>query len=164
MGREIIVQAIKVGLDKPLFEDYICGRDSATNYLASWFYSAAEDKEDFDWELTFDIMSEDLKTIIYELRTYADKDELELNRVELMYEDLREARRHAVNGATFTEFTGMMKEAADWMDEFNSTANHLVDYIERAIHSIQQHYLNENGYINYKESLPGYFVKIILSE
>ena len=95
MGREIIVQIRDRSRNfQVMDEDYVCGRDDATSYIAQLIYNRRDDLPDIDedslegrelsdrYSLIFDISDKEqyheLSNICNRLKEYADKDYAEI--------------------------------------------------------------------------------------
>lgn len=133
MGREIIVQIRDRSRNfKVMDEDYVCGRDDATSYIAQLVYNMRDDLPDIDedslegrelsdrYSLIFDISDKEqyreLSNICNRLKEYSDKDYVEINRVKDLLEDLRIARRNCSVYEEFAKFSDAMDEAQNWLD------------------------------------------------
>ena len=178
MGREIIVQIRDRSRNfQVMDEDYVCGRDDATSYIAQLVYNKRDDLPDIDednlegrelsdrYSLIFDISNKEqfheLSDICNRLKEYADKDYAEINRVKNLLEDLRLARRNCSVYEEFAKFSDAMDEAQTWLDnEDYSRAGSLLDMINDCRRMIE----NQN---TPESSLPSngkYEIVIILSE
>ncbi len=143
MGREIIV-SLKSG-NKTEYEDFVCGRDDATNYIAQLVYNKVNEfKGDIDSlsdeEITklysliykLDLKNENSinKQIIEPLQEYKDKDYKEINKAKNELSALDEARRHCNVYDEYMKFTDAMEQVQEWLDEEDySRAGSLLDAI-----------------------------------
>ena len=146
MSLEISVRA-ESG-DKVLYEDFLCGRDNATLFLAHMVEAAHEDDDEPDWEAVDDEVldscsliynvddAEDMRKlewVLSELRGYAEADMREVRKAEEELEDLRAARRNARTIENFCGFSDDLERTRDWLEhESFSRASALIGYITAA--------------------------------
>lgn len=181
MGREIIVQARAFNKKKStyeiVFEQYVCGRDDATEYVANLCCNAwrnVEEPEEYDshdsspdWtsysSLVFDIDVDadrsKLSDIITNLDEYGLKDKKEIQKAKDELNDLLIARRNARNLDEFVSFGDEIERVRDWIDnEDFSRAGNLVAYLKIAKSTLEK--LDSKKYNTNKQRL----IKIIWSE
>lgn len=157
MGRELIVQAIKKDNTEPLYQDYICGRNETTDYIADMIYNKVkEDKTDL-YEISFKISDNkltDIKTYLTELR---GNDEKTHQRELDLIEDIRLARQKA-NYEDFINFTEYLDDLYQDLDSYCSKATILLEIIDKVNQNIT------TDYIVTKSSIFDYSIKFILAE
>lgn len=110
---------------------FVCGRDDATNFLA-----CQGDKNDR-------INITDLKTmhdILKELKHYAKDDRQNIENVERLIRDLKNARSHARNYDEFASFLDPISEAERWIKEEGwSRAEALINMINASYCEFHKH-------------------------
>lgn len=162
MGRELVIQAIKKGNTEPLFEDWVCGRNEATSYIANYFYSKWGGKNygeltDEDYNLDFNIKDKTLTQIEERLEEIREEDYKEEQKEEECVADLREARRHA-NYEDFAKFSQDLEDLQNDLDNFFSTADRILNMIDKAKKRIKEKEVQP------EEDPSTYVVRFILSE
>lgn len=178
MGREIIVQIRDRSRNfQVMDEDYVCGRDDATNYIAQLIYNRRETLPEVDednlegrelsdrYSLIFDISNKEqfheLSDICNRLKEYADEDYAEINKAKETLADLKIARRNCSIYEEFEKFSEAIETTQEWLDnEDYSRAGSLLDMINDCKRMIE----NQN---TPESSLPSngkYEIVIILSE
>lgn len=106
-------------------EGWVCGRDSATNYIClctdrSGVYACLE--------------GGNLKRIQEEIQEYAQKDRDEIRRVKSRLEGLLAARKNARNYAEFSSFDEPIDECQEWLkQESFSRAEALLALIDEVL-------------------------------
>ena len=159
MGREIIVSLKRE--NRLEYEDFVCGRDDATNYIAQLVYNKVNEfKGDTDTlsdeEITklysliykLDLENENLisKQIIEPLQEYKDKDYKEINKAKNELSALDEARRHCGIYDEYMKFTNAMEQVQEWLDEEDySRAGSILDAIYKCREIVEQR--GHSGYI-----------------
>lgn len=159
MGREIIVSLRKD--KKVVYEDYVCGRDGATNYIAQLVYNKVNEfKGDIDtlsdeetdklYSLIYklNLENENLisSQIIEPLQEYKDEDYKEINKAKNELSALDEARRHCGVYDEFVKFTNAMEQVQEWLDsEDYSRAGSLLEIIDKCRKIVEQ-----RGYSDYE--------------
>ena len=159
MGREIIVSLKRDS--KLVYEDFVCGRDNATTYIAQLVYDKVNEfKGDrntlSDEEITklysliykLDLKNSDLisNQIIEPLQEYKDKDYKEINKAKNELSALDEARRHCNVYDEYIKFTNAMEQVQEWLDEEDySRAGSLLDAIYKCREIVEQ-----RGYSGYE--------------
>lgn len=121
-------------------DEYVCGRDDATNYVSMICDTPSEPKEEeahyMDESYAVpdycDISSDaEFSKIKEELKRFLAKDEREIQKAKDELEDLREARRHAPNYDAFCSFGEGIEYAYNWLEEENcSRAGHLINILD----------------------------------
>lgn len=149
MGRELIVQVRDKETKKVQYEDYICGRDDATNYMAQLVYNRRDTLPEIDednlegtdlsdrYSLIFNVDNEnemkELAGICSNLKEYADRDNAEIQKAKDSLEDLRAARRNCALYEEFVKFSNAIDSVYEWLEtEDYSRAGSLLDYLENA--------------------------------
>lgn len=155
MGRELIINRIDFKKDGTIViresgDRYICGRNDFTNAIAQLFYNSKvtalvidypkkKDKvhvkcEDKSWdekEFDLEFASIDKKTIDYICSEYIQKDNIELERENAMLNDAYEARRNTRTVKDFSEFSELIDELQEHIDNYCEHAKLYADYIRR---------------------------------
>ena len=169
MGREIIIEAKKGR--KELYSDYVCGRDSATSYIANLVYNSPNKKVRETGTLTFYPGDKKLNDIQFKIQEYANKDNFEIEKAKATIDDLKIARRNSHTVKDFTEFSELIDNTYEWLEEEgSSTAQSILDMLAKAEDSILRHYLESRPdktkdiiHIPYEE-FKEYKINIIVSE
>lgn len=135
MGREILIKLKKVDKSGSRIdcEDFVCGRDDATNYIAQQVYNKRENLPDVDEDNLEGEALSDRYSLIYNLNDskdwlalsdlcnviaeYAYRDSLEIRKAKDALEDLREARRHCSVYDEFMKFSEAMDNTQQWIDD-----------------------------------------------
>ena len=169
MGREIIIEAKKG--KKELYSDYVCGRDSATSYIANLVYNSPNKKVRETGTLTFYYGDKKLRDIKSKIQEYADKDNFEIEKAKATIDDLKIARRNSHTVKDFTEFSELIDDTYEWLEEEgSSTAQSILDMLAKSEDSILRDYLKSRPdktkdimHIPYEE-FKEYKINIIVSE
>ena len=149
MGRELIVQVRDKQTKSVKYEDYVCGRDDATNYIAQLVYNRRDTLPEIDedtlegtelsdrYSLIFNLDNEnemkELANIRCNLKDYADQDNAEIQKVKDKLEDLRAARRNCNIYEEFEKFSDAIERTQEWLEiEDYSRAGSLLEYLENA--------------------------------
>lgn len=149
MGRELIVQVRDKQTKNVKWENYVCGRDDATNYIAQLVYNRRDSLPEIEednlegtdlsdrYSLIFDIDNEadmrELVNIRDNLKDYADRDKSEIQKAKDTLEDLRAARRNCALYDEFVKFSREMDRVYEWLsDEDFSRADILFNYLVTA--------------------------------
>lgn len=151
MGREIIIQAKINGEVK--YENYVCGRDSATEYIANLVNDYCNSHNLDTCEISYVVSHnntyqciesyyEDTKqlTIIKRhLEEYAQQDEKEIANAKEYLNDLKVARRNTTTAEEFDKFTSRIEDATQWVEDNDySRARNLINIIELALKIINK--------------------------
>ena len=183
MGREIIFEVQVDG--KSYWPDpndinaalYVCGRDSATTYIAQLVYNQIDEKLDANKNLTTDdLQGSDYAILLTcndydkylqiknDLQEYYDKDMKEIQKAKDTLEDLREARRHTTTVKDFEEFSNAMEGTESWIEDNDySRAGSLIEYLDKCYNRMLD-YVNLDGDEDREAVINKYKVAIILSE
>ena len=169
MGREIVIEAKKGR--KELYSDYVCGRDSATSYIADLVYNSPNKKVRETGTLTFYYGDKKLRDIKSKIQEYADKDNFEIEKAKATIDDLKIARRNSHTVKDFTEFSELIDNTYEWLEEEGSSiAQSILVMLVKAEDSILRHYLESHSdktkdiiHIPYEE-FKEYKINIIVSE
>lgn len=138
MGRETIVEVKnKNNKEDILFEEFTCGRDEATNFLAYYLEDNGKDgrelivsKKDMI-ECTEN--DDKLQYVLSELKEYVSKWEKEIDRKRERIYDLREARRHVPTVKAFLDFSDEIEaEVTELEDMKFSRAKSIYDDLIKA--------------------------------
>ena len=169
MGREIIIEAKKG--KKELYSDFVCGRELVTSYIANLVYNSPNKKVRETGTLTFYYGDKKLRDIKSKIHEYADKDNFEIEKAKSAIEDLKIARRNSHTVKDFTEFSELIDNTYEWLEEEgSSTAQSILEMLVKAEDSILRHYLESHPdktkdiiHIPYEE-FREYRINIIVSE
>lgn len=151
MGRDIYCEIRKRGYEEPpegnehyvdegsvwdsmdALDLFVCGRDDATNFLA---YRG--DKND-----RINITDpKNMHNILEELNHYAKDNRQQVENVERLIRDLKNARSHARNYDEFASFLEPISEAERWIkEESYSRAEALIRMINASYHEFHKHLL-----------------------
>lgn len=138
MSREIIIQA---RLNKEvIYEDYVCGRDSTTNYMANLVIKYCQGHNTDDCELALnwgwgstDYEHQTLAQIKERLSEYELQDKKEIDKTKSYAQDLRLARRNAQTVEAFDQFTKRIDDTEQWIEDNDfSRAASLKDMLTKA--------------------------------
>lgn len=176
MGREIIIEAKKG--KKELYSDFVCGREPVTGYIANLVYNSSNKKVRETGTLTFYYGDKKLKDIKSEIQEYADKDNFEIEKAKATIDDLKIARRNSHTVKDFTEFSELIDDTYEWLEEEGSSiAQSILDMLAKSEDSILRHYLESHSgktkdiiHIRYEdihipyEEFKEYKINIIVSE
>lgn len=121
------------------YDDFVCGRDDATNYISMMCDHPADSREG-DEDLMDELyavpdycdISEEGKfsEIKQELQRYLAKEKKETQKIKDELEDLREARRHAPDYDAFCSFGTALTYIYNELEEAEySRAGHLIDML-----------------------------------
>ena len=127
MGRELVFKLRRIENSESTIEceDYVCGRDDCTNYIAQ---QILDDGDDYSLVYKLDDKHDCLKlsNLMDVIREYSAKDYKEITKAENTLEDLREARRHCSLYDEFVKFSDAIDNTQQWLDEESySRANHI---------------------------------------
>ena len=127
MGRELVFKLRRIENSESTIEceDYVCGRDDCTNYIAQ---QILDDGDDYSLVYKLDDKQDCLKlsNLMDVIREYSAKDYKEITKAENTLEDLREARRHCSLYDEFVKFSDAIDNTQQWLDEESySRANHI---------------------------------------
>lgn len=166
MGREIIIEAKKGR--KELYSDFVCGRDSATGYIANLVYNSPNKKTRETYTLVFHLGDKELVNIKSELQEYADKDNFEIEKAKSTIEDLKIARRNSRTAKDFTDFSEMIDNTYEWLEQEGfSRAQSIIEMITKAERTIQNNLIQgclESYPDKNNDELENYKINIIVSE
>ena len=153
MGREISISLRKD--NKVVYEDYVCGRDNATGYIANLIdmkvSMSNENKNDLSdeeieklYSLVYSSKLNDsdkiTKEILEPLQKYKDEDYKEINKAKNELSALDEARRNCGIYEEFMKFTEAMVQVQNWLDEEDySRAGILLEIINKCRKIVEQH-------------------------
>lgn len=138
MGREIIVEVKnKNNKEDILFEEFTCGRDEATNFLAYYLEDNGKDGRELivSKKDVIECSENDdkLQYVLRELKEYVSKWEKEIDRKQERIYDLREARRHVPTVKAFLDFSDEIEvEGAELEDMKFSRAKSIYDDLIKA--------------------------------
>ena len=169
MGREIIIEAKKG--KKELYSDFVCGRELVTSYIANSVYNSPNKKVRETGTLTFYYGDKKLRDIKSKIQEYAVKDNFEIEKAKETIDDLKIARRNSHTVKDFTEFSELIDNTYEWLEEEgSSTAQSILEMLVKAEDSILRHYLELRPdktkdiiHIPYEE-FKEYKINIIVSE
>lgn len=138
MGRETFVEVRnKSNKEDILFEEFTCGRDEATNFLA--YYLEANGKDGRELIVTKkDIVERTendnkLQYVLDELKGYVSEWQKEIDRKQERIYDLREARRHVPTVKAFLDFSDEIEAEQAELDDMNfSRAKSIYDDLIKA--------------------------------
>ena len=133
MGREIIIQAKSTNKrtkkEEIIFDDFVCGRDDATDFLANYIFNRADDKEEpqviFNIDNKEDVAS--LKDIRKELQHYAEEDNAEIQKAIDCKSDLRAARRNCSTYEDFCKFSDAIDDTDNWLKSESFSRAEILD-------------------------------------
>lgn len=173
MGREIIIQARYN--DNVIYEDYVCGRDDATSYIANLVCNYCKEHNLDTNEITYDCSSDtqtnNLEGVKKQLQGYLDKDTLEINKARSCLEDLKCARRNTTTVKNFDEFTERCEEVEQWIEDNDwSRAGSLIEMInlakEKLVSCAKSYALQHTMFLRLNKDLPPkvFIIAIIWSE
>lgn len=140
MGREIIVQARYNG--DTIYEDYVCGRDDATQYIATLVCNYCEkhnlDNNEITYDLAFSEQMLNLNEVLKYLQEYKDKDIREIEKAKACLEDLKYARRNSSTIEEFDNFTERYEAVEQWIENNDwSRASSLIEMLTKARTELQ---------------------------
>lgn len=135
MGREIIIQARHN--DKVIYEDFVCGRDDATSYIATLVSDYCEKNKLDTCEISYNANSskdlDELHKVREILEDYAKKDKREIDKARTCLEDLSWARRNASTLNDFDEFSERYEQVEQWLEKNDySRADSLIGMLDKA--------------------------------
>ena len=168
MGREIIFEVRDN--NKPIWPEeghelYVCGRDSATQFIASYVLNSLPDNQDEDAEsvVLLRVDDSDLTYLKERLEEFLEKDNKEIQKAKDALEDMREARKHA-NYEDFFKFSESMESTQEWLDaEDWSRAGSMLEYLNCCINAALD-YINADNNPNREALFERYKIAIIWSE
>ena len=169
MGREIIIEAKKG--KKELYSDFVCGRELVTSYIANSVYNSPNKKVRETGTLTFYYGDKKFRDIKSKIQEYADKDNFEIEKAKAAIDDLKIARRNSHTVKDFTEFSELIDNTYEWLEEEGSSiAQSILDMLIKAKDSIirdyQKSHPDKTIHINHllNEDFREYKINIIMSE
>lgn len=132
MGRELVFKLRRIENSEATIEceDYVCGRDDCTNYIAQ---QILDDGDDYSLVYKLDDKQDCLKlsNLLDMISEYAAKDHREIMKAKNYLEDLREARRHCSLYDEFVKFSEAMDGTQQWLDEESySRAFHICNILK----------------------------------
>ena len=127
MGRELVFKLRRIENPESSIEceDYVCGRDGCTNYIAQ---QILDDGDDYSLVYKLDDKQDCLKlsNLLGMISDYAAEDSREIMKAQNALEDLREARRHCSLYEEFVKFSDAIDNTQQWLDqESYSRAAHI---------------------------------------
>lgn len=138
MGRETIVEVKnKNNKEDILFEEFTCGRDEVTNFLAYYLEDNGKDGRELivsKKDMIECAENDDkLQYVLSELKEYVSKWEKEIDRKQERIYDLREARRHVPTVKAFLDFSDEIEaEVTELEDMKFSRAKSIYDDLIKA--------------------------------
>lgn len=170
MGREIIFEVRennKCIYPKDIHNSlYVCGRDDATQFIASYVCDHLPDEFNEDTDESVVLLrydSPDLSWIKERLQDFLDIDNKEILKAKIAFEDMREARRHA-NYEDFFRFSESMEKTQSWIDEEEwSRAGAMLENLKHC-ENVLLDYINADDNPNREEVFERYKIAIIWSE
>lgn len=119
MGRELVFKLRRIENSESAIEceDYVCGRDDCTNYIAQEVLDEGGDDEVLVYKLDDKQDCLKLSNLLDMISEYAAKDHREIMKAKNYLEDLREARRHCSLYDEFVKFSEAMDGTQQWLDE-----------------------------------------------
>ena len=131
MGRELVFKLRRIENSESSIEceDYVCGRDDCTNYIAQ---QILDDGDDYSLVYKLDDKEDCLKlsNLLGMISDYAAEDSREIMKAQDALEDLREARRHCSLYDEFVKFSDAIDNTQRWLDEESySRANNIYNIL-----------------------------------
>lgn len=118
MGRELVFKLRRIENSESDIEceDYVCGRDDCTNYIAQ---QILDEGDDYSLVYKLDDKQDCLKlsNLLGMISDYAAEDSHEILKAQNTLEDLREARRHCSLYDEFVKFSDAIDNVQQWLDE-----------------------------------------------
>ena len=173
MGREMIFEVRDN--NKPIWPDpndidaalYVCGRDDATTFLASYVNNHLPEDQDDDTEpvVLLRVDDKDLTYLKERLQEFLDKDNREIQKAKNTLEDLREARRHTTTLDDFRDFSEAIEDTEQWLEEEGgwSRAGSMLEGLNYCIEKALD-YINADNNPDRESVIDRYRVAIIWSE
>lgn len=127
MGRELVFKLRRIENSEATIEceDYVCGRDDCTNYIAQ---QILDDGDDYSLVYKLEDKQDCLKlsNFLGMISDYAAEDSHEIMKAQNALEDLREARRHCSLYEEFVKFSDAIDNTEQWLhEESYSRANNI---------------------------------------
>ena len=131
MGRELVFKLRRIENSESDIEceDYVCGRDDCTNYIAQ---QILDDGDDYSLVYKLDDKQDCLKlsNLLGMISDYAAEDSHEILKAQNALEDLREARRHCSLYEEFVKFSDAIDNTEQWLhEESYSRANNIYNIL-----------------------------------
>lgn len=131
MGRELVFKLRRIENSESSIEceDYVCGRDDCTNYIAQ---QILDDGDDYSLVYKLDDKQDCLKlsNLLGMISDYAAEDSHEIMKAQNALEDLREARRHCSLYEEFVKFSDAIDNTEQWLhEESYSRANNIYNIL-----------------------------------
>ena len=131
MGRELVFKLRRIENSESSIEceDYVCGRDDCTNYIAQ---QILDDGEDYSLVYKLDDKQDCLKlsNLLVMISDYAAEDSHEIMKAQNALDDLREARRHCSLYEEFVKFSDAIDNTEQWLhEESYSRANNIYNIL-----------------------------------
>ena len=131
MGRELVFKLRRIENSESSIEceDYVCGRDACTNYIAQ---QILDDGDDYSLVYKLDDKQDCLKlsNLLGMISDYAAEDSHEILKAQNALDDLREARRHCSLYDEFVKFSGAIDNIEQWLhEESYSRANNIYNIL-----------------------------------
>ena len=131
MGRELVFKLRRIENSESSIEceDYVCGRDDCTNYIAQ---QILDDGDDYSLVYKLDDKQDCLKlsNFLGMISGYAAEDSHEILKAQNALEDLREARRHCSLYEEFVKFSDAIDNTEQWLhEESYSRANNIYNIL-----------------------------------
>lgn len=131
MGRELVFKLRRIENSESSIEceDYVCGRDDCTNYIAQ---QILDDGDDYSLVYKLDDKQDCLKlsNFLGMISDYAAEDSHEIMKAQNALEDLREARRHCSLYEEFVKFSDAIDNTEQWLhEESYSRANNIYNIL-----------------------------------
>lgn len=169
MGREIIFEVRKdnkVVWPEEGHDLYVCGRDSATEYMALTVDNDSVEEDNVGNVLLLNHKDARYYRIREQLLEYYDRDLVEIQKAKDTLDDLREARRHA-NYSDFMKFSESMENTQEWLDDNDySRAGTMIEYLDLCFDKLE-YFIDsdvQDGIIDKQRNAQHYQVAIIWSE
>lgn len=131
MGRELVFKLRRIENSESSIEceDYVCGRDDCTNYIAQ---QILDDGDDYSLVYKLEDKQDCLKlsNFLGMISDYAAEDSHEIMKAQNALEDLREARRHCSLYEEFVKFSDAIDNTEQWLhEESYSRANNIYNIL-----------------------------------
>lgn len=131
MGRELVFKLRRIENSESSIEceDYVCGRDDCTNYIAQ---QILDDGDDYSLVYKLDDKQDCLKlsNLLGMISDYAAEDSHEILKAQNALDDLREARRHCSLYEEFVKFSDAIDNTEQWLhEESYSRANNIYNIL-----------------------------------
>lgn len=132
MGRQLTFKLRKIENSNSTIEceDYVTGRDDATNYIAQEVLDEGGDDDVLVYKLDDKQDCLKLSNLLDMISEYSARDHREIMKAKNCLEDLREARRHCSLYDEFMKFSEAMDGTQQWLDaESYSRASHIYNIL-----------------------------------